>query len=277
VIGVFGINERVEHETGTKPSITLPGVQAQLISKLNNLGKPFVLTLTGGSAMVVPNGVETFVFQGYGSMFAGDALADVLFGRVNPSGKLPFTFYTGDEQLPPFAHYDMREFPGRTYRFLTQPPQFPFGHGLSYTRFGYQWADHDDPPVKSIKACDDLTISFDLTNTGTVSGTEISFVFVTLRMANVKTPLLELRGFERTTLDAGKSARVKVTLEKEAFAATSDDLSKRGAWIISPGTATIWVGGGLPTATKGPRATLQRSVQISGSSDLEKCPNFKVL
>merc|ERR1719193_811932 len=139
IIGVFGINSKVEHETGTKTTLGLPGVQNELIKALVQLGKPFVLVLTGGSAMIVPNEVKTVIFAGYGSMFAGDAVADVVFGRYNPSGKLPYTFYASDDQLPPYENYDMREGVGRTYRFLTENVQFRFGHGLSYTNFRYYW------------------------------------------------------------------------------------------------------------------------------------------
>jgi len=264
IIGVFGINSKVEHETGTKKTLVLPGVQNELIQALVQLGKPFVLVLTGGSAMIVPEVVKTVVFAGYGSMFAGDAVADVVFGRYNPSGKLPYTFYESDNQLPPYENYDMREGVGRTYRFLKTDVQFRFGHGLSYTKFEYSW---DSAIDTTISPCMSLTVSFVVENVGEVAGTEISFVFVSLPAKDA--PVIELRGFERNYLEKHQKIKVQLKVGAEAFATASEDETKKGQWLIRPGDAVIWIGGQLPGRGV---SMLKGVVHISPPvTDLELC------
>ena len=131
-IAVFGIDQSQEHEGGTRSDIVLPGVQTELLKALRATTTKLIVVLMGGSAMAVPwlaDAADALLWVGYGGEEAGAGLADVLFGAVSPAGRLPITFYTGLSQLPPFASYNMRQEPGRTFRFLTEQPLFPFGHG----------------------------------------------------------------------------------------------------------------------------------------------------
>lgn len=131
-IAVFGIDQSQEYEGGTRLDIVLPGVQTELLKELRATKTKLIVVLMGGSAMAVPwlaGAADALLWVGYGGEEAGTGLADVLFGAVSPAGRLPITFYTGISQLPPFASYNMRQKPGRTFRFLTEQPLFPFGHG----------------------------------------------------------------------------------------------------------------------------------------------------
>src|SRR5262249_47270345 len=122
---------------GDRTDIALPAPQDKLLRVLQATGKPIVFVLMSGSAVSVEWAQKTLpaiVAAWYPGQRGGNAVADVLFGDVNPSGRLPVTFYRSVEQLPPFADYDMK---GRTYRYFDGDPLYPFGYGLSYTRFEY--------------------------------------------------------------------------------------------------------------------------------------------
>ena len=142
VIFVGGISSQIEGEEGTggngdRTSLDLPDIQDQLLKALYTTGKPVILVLMNGSALSVnwaQAHLPAIVESWYPGEEGGTALADVLFGDVNPSGRLPVTFYTGVDQLPPFRDYAMT---ARTYRYFTGKPLYPFGYGLSYTRFSY--------------------------------------------------------------------------------------------------------------------------------------------
>jgi beta-glucosidase len=140
----------------------------------------------------------------YAGQDTGTAIAEVLFGDTNPSGRLPITFYDSLEDLPPMDDYDVRK--GRTYMYLAKQPAFPFGHGLSYTSFRYE-SLNVSPNVP--KRGDTLTIAFDLENTGARAGTEVAQVYV----RPPKGPKQVLRAFRRVALDAKKKARVSLEVK----------------------------------------------------------------
>ena len=147
VVLVLGLSPEVEgeempvripgFEAGDRTDIGLPAPQEALLRRIAGLGKPVVLALLGGSAIAVnwaDEHVPAILHAWYGGEEGGSGLADVLFGDANPAGRLPVTVYRSVDQLPPFDDYAMA---GRTYRFMTGDPLYPFGHGLSYTRFEY--------------------------------------------------------------------------------------------------------------------------------------------
>ena len=148
VVMVMGLSPRLEGEEmnvavegfsgGDRLSLSLPAVQEDLIRTIHSLGKPVVLVLLNGSAVAVnwANGhIPAIVEAWYGGQAAGSAIADILFGDYNPAGRLPVTFYQSVDQLPPFEDYNME---GKTYRYFRGEPLYPFGYGLSYTRFEYR-------------------------------------------------------------------------------------------------------------------------------------------
>ena len=190
---------------GDRTDIELPGVQRELIEALHNDGKKVILVNFSGSAVgLVPESenCDAILLAWYPGQMGGTAIADVLFGDVNPSGRLPLTFYKSVDQLPHFENYDME---GHTYRYFRGEPLFTFGHGLSYTTFEYGKAK-----VKKDK------IVIPVTNTGSVEGTEVVQLYIR-KPDDAQGPLKTLRGFERVTVAPGKTVKVEIPLTDETF------------------------------------------------------------
>ena len=190
---------------GDRTDIELPGVQRELIEALHNDGKKVILVNFSGSAVgLVPESenCDAILQAWYPGQMGGTAIADVLFGDVNPSGRLPLTFYKSVDQLPHFENYDME---GHTYRYFRGEPLFTFGHGLSYTTFEYGKAK-----VKKDK------IVIPVTNTGSVEGTEVVQLYIR-KPDDAQGPLKTLRGFERVTVAPGKTVKVEIPLTDETF------------------------------------------------------------
>jgi Glycosyl hydrolase family 3 C terminal domain. len=179
IVLVLGLTPTVEGEEiaieiegfrgGDRTEIGLPAPQEELLRKVCALGKPTVLVLMGGSALAVTwaaENVPAILEAWYPGQAGGDAIADVLFGDYNPAGRLPVTFYRSTEDLPPFTDYRMA---GRTYRYFRGEPLFPFGYGLSYTRFAYSNLRLSADRITLDNTAMDapaLTVSVDVQNTG---------------------------------------------------------------------------------------------------------------
>lgn len=210
---------------GDRTSIELPKIQRETLRQLHKTGKPVVYVNMSGSAMGLVPELETCdaILQAwYGGQAGGQAVADVLFGKYNPSGKLPITFYESHKDLPDFGDYN---FKGHTYRYFDGKVLFPFGFGLSYTTFKYGVPNYSDGKVK-------VTLS----NTGKVAGTEIVQVYLK-RDADIDGPIKALRGFRRVTLGAGESIEVEIPVEDlRTFNQESCKME------LVPGSHTLYVG-----------------------------------
>ena len=217
VIFVGGISPALEGEEmpvriegfagGDRTSIELPKVQRDFIAALKKAGKQIIYVNCSGSAIALTpetKNCEAIVQAWYAGQEGGTAVADILFGDVNPSGKLPVTFYTDDSQLPDFEDYSMQN---RTYRYFKDTPLFPFGYGLSYTTFNIGKAKI----IKGTNGKDDI-ISIPVTNTGKREGTEIVQLYVK-DPKDVEGPQLTLKGFQRISLKPGETAAVKLPLD----------------------------------------------------------------
>ncbi len=168
----------------------------------------------------------------YGGESGGQAVADVLFGDYNPSGKLPITFYKDTTQFPGFEDYSMK---GRTYRYMTGEPLFPFGYGLSYTTFSIGNAHLNKTQLGKDES---VVITIPITNTGKRSGTEIMQVYV--KKANDASGLVKtLRGFKRTETVAGKTVNAVIELQPAAFEFYNDKTLKMD---VTPGEYELWYG-----------------------------------
>ena len=190
---------------GDRTDIELPKVQRDLIEALHNDGKKVILVNFSGSAVgLVPESqhCDAILQAWYPGQMGGTAIADVLFGDVNPSGRLPLTFYKSVDQLPHFENYDME---GHTYRYFRDEPLFQFGHGLSYTTFEYGKAK-----VKNGK------LIIPVKNTGSVAGDEVVQLYIR-KPDDPKGPIKTLRGFERVTVAPGKTVKVEIPLTDETF------------------------------------------------------------
>lgn len=231
-VSVSGFNK------GDRTSIALPAVQTEAMKALQATGKPVVFVMLTGSALAVQwedDHLPAIVNAWYGGQDAGTALADVLFGDYNPSGRLPVTFYASDNDLPPYEDYSME---GRTYRYFTGEALYPFGHGLSYTEFAYSDLQL---PAKAVTG-DAVKVSATVTNTGSRSGEEVVQLYVSLSNSYVPVPLRSLQGVQRIKLEAGDSRRVEFTLSPEQFSSI-DALMQR---CVEPGKVSISIGGQQP-------------------------------
>jgi beta-glucosidase len=194
---------------GDRTDMRLPASQQRLLEALKATGKPVVLVLTSGSALAIDwaqQQLPGILLAWYPGQRGGDAVADTLFGKYNPAGRLPVTFYKAAQKLPAFDDYSMRE---RTYRYFSGEPLYPFGHGLSYTQFRYAKLALS---ARHLREDDPVTVSLIVKNTGKRAGDEVVQLYV--KPLDPKRPraLKELRGLARVHLAAGQSKRVKFTL-----------------------------------------------------------------
>jgi len=250
VVMVLGLSSRLEGEEmpvridgfsgGDRTSLDLPRVQEGLMERVVAAakGKPVVLVLLNGSALSIgwaDRNVPAIVEAWYPGQAAGTAVADVLFGDVSPSGRLPITFYRSVDQLPPFDDYAMK---GRTYRYFGGKPLYPFGHGLSYSRFAY--ARLVVPNKAAVGS--PVTVSVEVRNAGAVAADEIVQLYVTDLTASAPVPLRALKGFQRVPLRPGEKKVVRFTLDERALSLVGED----GRRVVEPGRFTIAVGGKQP-------------------------------
>ena len=224
---------------GDRESISLPESQVNYIKELAIHGVKIVLLLTGGSPIVLgelENMVDAILFVWYPGMEGGRAVADVLFGDISPAGKLPVTFPRSLDQLPAFDDYNMK---GRTYRYMTEAPLYPFGFGLSYSRFEYSDLQFDKT---ELAPGDSLNVSVTLHNCGGRDSAEVVQFYLSDLQASTTIPLHHLVGFERVMLKAGESRSVKFTLTPEMMSFYNDD----GNLTLEPGEFRLEVGGCSP-------------------------------
>ena len=222
---------------GDRTELGLPASQEHLLRAIHAVGKPVVLVLTTGSAIAVAwarQHVPAILVAWYPGQRGGTAVADVLFGDANPSGRLPVTFYRSEAQLPPFESYAMK---GRTYRYFDGEPLYPFGHGLSFTEFQYS-----DLGFNRAEAGprDDIEVTATIANTGQRDGHEVVQLYVRAVEPQVPMPIRELRGFERVAIAAGERQRVSFRLRAAEAFGHYDEAQR--AFVVDPGTYEIEVG-----------------------------------
>jgi beta-glucosidase len=247
VVSVVGITSELEGEEmpvnepgfmgGDRTSIDLPKPEQDLLEAVAKAGKPMVVVLTNGSALAVNWAKEhanAILDAWYPGEEGGTAVAQTLSGKNNPAGRLPVTFYTGVDQLPPFEDYAMK---GRTYRYFEGTPLYPFGYGLSYTTFSYSGLS----VPASVDAGSPMQVEATVTNTGKKAGDEVAELYLTF--PNVPgAPIKALRGFRRVHLVPGASQTVKFELNPRDMSMVTDG----GVPTVTEGAYTVSVGGGQP-------------------------------
>ncbi|MFO7637118.1 MAG: glycoside hydrolase family 3 C-terminal domain-containing protein [Clostridia bacterium] len=251
VVLVTGLNTKIEGEQadprypefggGDREDITLPGRQEELILALAETGKPLILVNLSGSCVDLTKAHELCrgVIQAwYPGALGGLAVADLLFGDCNPCGKLPLTFYRSISQLPPFEEYGMT---GRTYRYFTGEPLYPFGYGLSYSDFTCHGIGLDETRLSSEGI---LTAYAEVKNNGPRDGREILQLYVKTPLVTEQSPLYQLKDFKPVALKAGHSCRVsfEIDMRKLSF------INSRGKRVLLPGTYGLFIGSGQPDA-----------------------------
>lgn len=228
IIFAGGISPRLEGEEmpvyvegfkkGDRTNIELPKVQKEMIKALKATGKPIVYVVCTGSALALnweEANIDAILNAWYGGQEGGTAVADILFGDYNPSGRLPITFYKSVDQLPDFQDYNMQ---GRTYRYMTQEPLYPFGYGLSYTTFDFRNAKLSQNKIAKDQS---VTLSLDIANTGQTDGDEVAQVYIK-NPNDPKGPLKALKAFKRVNVKAGSTQQVSIELEPKAFQSFND-------------------------------------------------------
>jgi beta-glucosidase len=248
VVAVVGITSQLEGEEmpvsepgfqgGDRTNLDIPAPEEALVRSVASAGKPLVVVLMNGSALAArweKEHANAILESWYSGEEGGAAIANTLKGLNNPGGRLPVTFYTDVHQLPNFEDYSMK---GRTYRYFTGTPLWPFGYGLSYTSFRY---GNLDLPKGSVRAGEPLHASVNVTNTGQVPGDEVVQLY--LSFPNVAgAPIRALRGFRRIHLAPGQTQTVAFDLKPRDLSMVDD----RGNRIIPAGKYTVSVGGGQP-------------------------------
>jgi beta-glucosidase len=248
VIAVVGITSQLEGEEmpvsepgflgGDRTSIDLPQPEEDLVEAVAATGKPLAIVLMNGSALAVNwvNDHANAVLEAwYPGEEGGAAVAETLSGKNNPAGRLPVTFYKGVDQLPNFEDYGMAN---RTYRYFTGQPLYPFGYGLSYTKFSYSELS---VPTNGVAAGQSVDADVMVTNTGKLAGDEVVQLY--LNFPAVKgVPRIALRGFQRIHLDPGASQKVHFHLNPRDLGMVTED----GNPMVAEGNYTIRIGGGQP-------------------------------
>jgi beta-glucosidase len=248
VVAVVGITSELEGEEmavsedgftgGDRISLDLPKPEQDLLEAVASTGKPLVVVLMNGSAMSVnwvKEHANALLEAWYPGEEGGRAVAQTLAGVNNPAGRLPVTFYTGVDQLPPFEDYSMTN---RTYRYFTGKPLFPFGYGLSYSKFAYSNAKLSS---KNLRAGEPLTVEADVKNASKRDGDEVVEVYLTFPKLP-GAPVRALRGFARVQIASGKTEHVRIALQPRDLSYVSQD----ARILISPGSYTLSIGGGQP-------------------------------
>ncbi len=242
-IGIIalGLSPKIEGEVcdveGEREDLGLPGVQEELLKELKKLQKPIIVVLFGGGGMAFDLVLaDAILFAWYPGQTGGRAIADIIFGNYNPAGRLPVTFYKSVADLPPFTDYNME---GRTYRYFKGEPLFPFGYGLSYTKFSYS---NVRVGKKKLKAGSQQTISVTVKNTGDMAGDEVVQVYLKDVTASVKVPIRQLAGFQRIHLKPGKKKTLKFKILPEQMMIYKED----GTREYEPGKFIVSVGGCQP-------------------------------
>jgi beta-glucosidase len=261
VIAVVGITAQFEGEEsdssdpgffgGDRMDIILPRPQQELLESVAATGKPLVVILTNGSALAVnwaQDHAAAILEAWYPGEEGGSAVADVLSGDYNPAGRLPVTFYKSVAQLPPFGNYSMA---GRTYRYFTEQPLYPFGYGLSFSSFNYSDLHLSQEQIAADAA---VTVSVRVTNASPAPGDEVVQLYLS-HPGIEGAPIRSLAGFQRIHLDAAASQTVNFTLRDRDLSIVDE----AGVRRILPGSLDVWVGAGQPVA--GPGQSIPKGAQ----------------
>ncbi|BAX78487.1 glycoside hydrolase family 3 C-terminal domain-containing protein [Labilibaculum antarcticum] len=253
IIAVLGISSAMEGEEGDAIASEtmgdrlqpfLPANQLEFLRKLKkNNKKPVIVVMTGGSPMIMPEVAEladAIVWAWYPGQDGGTAVANVVFGKISPSGKLPLTFPASMEQLPPFDDYSME---GRTYKFMKEDPLFPFGFGLSYTKFEYS---NIELSAKKLKRNDSLKVKVKLSNVGSFDADEVVQLYLSQPGAGVSAPFKKLIGFQRISLLKGEAKQIEFVIDANKMA----QITEEGTETIKKGIYKIYIGGSSPIKNK---------------------------
>ena len=236
-VAVLGIDKSIEREGQDRYTLDLPSDQREFIQEIMKINPRTVVVLVAGSSIAInwiDENVPAILDAWYPGEQGGNAVAEALFGKYNPGGRLPLTFYSSMDDLPEFNDYSLTSGKGRTYQYFTGKPLYPFGYGLSYTKFRYK--------NLTTELTDDATnvkVSFKLSNTGKYNGDEVTQVYVKYPETGTYMPIRQLKGFKRVTVAKGKTENVTIDIPVKELRYW-DENSK--AFVTPKGTYEIYVG-----------------------------------
>jgi beta-glucosidase len=241
VVLVLGTSPELSREELDRTAIELPEVQRELIAEVASVNPNIIVVLENGGPVALAGSeakANAIIEAWYPGELGGAAIADVLFGDVNPGGKLPETFYASTKQLPPMSDYDLINHP-RTYMYFDQPVSFPFGHGLSYTQFQYSGVGLGSGKIGKNG---DVQVEFTVQNTGRVKGDEVAQVYVHSTTASMKVPINQLKRFQRVTLAPGEKKTLSFKIPASEFSfydtRTNDLKTEAGMWEVRIGSSS---------------------------------------
>ncbi|RXR24534.1 beta-glucosidase BglX [Flavobacterium stagni] len=247
VIVSIGERHDMSGEAKSRSNIHLPGIQEEFIQELQKTGKPIVVLINAGRPLIfnwIADNMPTIVYTWWLGSEAGNAIADVLFGDYNPSGKLPMTFPRDEGQIPLYYNHFSTGRPSKddndkiyksAYIDLPNSAKFPFGFGLSYTTFTYNDLKLSAPSLTSKGS---ITVSFTLTNSGKYAGEEVVQLYLKDPFASVVRPIKELKGFQKVKLNPGEQKTITFTVDNELLSFYNDQLE----WVSEPGAFELMLG-----------------------------------
>ena len=269
-------HDRAAHPCGSnkRSSIGLPGCQSDLVSAIGEINNKIVLILLNGGPLTIPiedqsDNIPAIVEAFYPGALGGKAVAEVLFGKASPSGRMPVTVVQSEDDLPPSVDYNMATNPGRTYRYLQKPALYPFGYGLSYTLFDY---NNLVISPKTISPCDSIVISVEVLNSGKMDSDEVVQVYLTSPKApGVKVhSQYDLVGFNRSSFSTGAMLEVKFVINAYLMGSVGLD----GGRVIVPGSFVVHVGNASPLKSDKQVTILQGEFTVEGEpTDISDCPH----
>ncbi len=237
VVAVLGLNTQIEDEGQDKKDLNLPKSQEELIRELFKANPKTIVVLESGSPLAVNwinDNIPAVVNAWYAGEQGGNAITEVLFGDYNPAGRLPITYYKSTEDLLPFDDYEIMK--GRTYMYSTKTPLYPFGYGLSYTRFEYS----DLRPGKSVIGKNDsLQVAVNVKNTGGFDGDEVVQLYIKNKASQQPQPIRALRGFKRVSLKKGEAKTIQILLKPEDLRSFDET---KNCFVVEAGVYEIQVG-----------------------------------
>lgn len=244
---------------GDRVNIDLPEIQSDLIKSIHSLGKPIVLVLLNGSALAInweKENISAIIEAWYPGQSGGTAIADILFGDYNPSGRLPITFYKSVDDLPPFNSYNMD---GRTYKYFKGEALYDFGHGLSYSDFVYD----NFRASEKVQTDGRIKVSVDVKNIGPLDGEEVVQLYASIINSSVDVPIRTLVGYKRVLLKNGEKRNLEFSVNPAQLSIVTD----QDRLMISPQDIILYVGGKQPIENQdGETGTIQTKVQLVGES-----------
>ncbi|WP_343613630.1 glycoside hydrolase family 3 N-terminal domain-containing protein [Flavobacterium sp.] len=247
VILSIGERHNMSGEAKSRSDLHIPGVQEDLVKAVMATGKPVVVLINAGRPLVfnwTADNAPAVVYTWWLGTEAGNAIANVLFGDYNPSGKLPMTFPREVGQVPIYYNHFSTGRPAKdenatnyvsAYIDLKNSPKFPFGYGLSYTKFNYSDLKLSSTKIKNNET---IKVSFTLSNVGKVAGEEVAQLYLKDKFGSVVRPVLELRDFQKVKLNAGESKTIEFTIDKEKLSFYNNKLE----WTTEPGDFELMIG-----------------------------------